>query len=164
MAIFQQKLLKAEFLDAVTNLQDDLLKLGTAPYGPKVYDYAIKFFTVLRNFKQKNNVNKLFYDISDKLSQQSLAIFLFNARLNEQLRAKNNEEITLDKIYLQNNVFSLKELREKPNQPIVQINIQQALTKTHNDLFRNTQSLLYDLKHPNKLVLKIAGYKNQKTR
>lgn len=115
MSIFQNAANRAQFLDTIAELQETLIKIDKAPYGDDVYRYAICFFTVLKNFEKKYNLDKIFFTETDRLSTKSLGIFLFKRWLQEHVRVKNNEKITLGKIYLSNPAISMQDLAQNKN-------------------------------------------------
>lgn len=79
MSVLQNAANRAEFLDAIEELQETLMKIDEAPYGDDVYRYAICFFTVLKNFEKRYNTDKIFFTETDRLSKKSLGIFLFKS-------------------------------------------------------------------------------------
>jgi hypothetical protein len=163
MAFFRQALVRAEFLDAISELKDNLLKLGSVPYDSKVYDYALRFFTILKQFDNEYKIDRFFFETSDKLSQQALSIFLFRNWIRTHIRVPYKDEITLNKVYLSSEHFSLKDYQDRPDQPVVQKNIQDDLIQMRNKFLKNIEIVSTNTKRPNNLVLKIAGYQNQKS-
>ncbi len=161
MSIFQNAANRAQFLDAIAELQETLIKIDEAPYGDDVYRYAICFFTVLKNFEKKYNLDKIFFTETNRLSTKSLGIFLFKKWLQEHVRVKNNEKITLGKIYLSNPAISVQNLAQNKNKPLTWLNMKNDLDKMRNLVLSHITSVQYDLKRPSNIILRLAGYKNQ---
>lgn len=164
MKLFQEAANTALFLDGLSELQENLLKMGDVPSDGKVYNYAVCFFTVLKNFTTRYKIDKIFWEASNRLSEQSMGIFVFKNWMNVHVRAEKNEKITMDKIYLSNPYVSLQDYATCPNQVIEQMNIKNYLTKVRNKTLLQISNILASVKRPNNLVLKIAGYNNQKIR
>ncbi|MBR3782773.1 MAG: hypothetical protein IKL14_05320 [Alphaproteobacteria bacterium] len=161
MSVLQNAANRAEFLDAIEELQETLMKIDEAPYGDDVYRYAICFFTVLKNFEKRYNTDKIFFTETDRLSKKSLGIFLFKSWLHKHVRVKNNEKITLSKIYLSNPVISMQDLAQNKNKSLTWLNMKNDLDKMRNLILSHIASVQTDLRRPSNIILKLAGYKNQ---
>lgn len=161
MSVLQNAANRAEFLDAIEDLQETLMKIDEAPYGDDVYRYAICFFTVLKNFEKRYNTDKIFFTETDRLSKQSLGIFLFKSWLHEHVRVKNNEKITLSKIYLSNPAISMQDLAQNKNKSLTWLNMKNDLDKMRDLILSHIASVQTDLRRPSNIILKLAGYKNQ---
>lgn len=163
MQFFQNSVKTAEFLDALQELKRDLLTLGDVPANERVYDYALNFFSTIKNFSWKYNIDNWFSVYSKKPSRNSMLIFYFNSWTKMHIRVPYKDKITLDKIYLSNDLVSLKSHQANPNQIIELLDIKKSLSNTRKIFLKTLESLEEDIKRPNELTLLLSGYYRNKT-
>ena len=116
---------------------------------------------MLKNFEKKYNLDKIFFTETNRLSTKSLGIFLFKRWLQEHVRVKNNEKITLSKIYLSNPAISMQDMAQNKNKPLTWLDMKNDLDKMRNLVLSHIASVQNGLKRPSNIILKFAGYKNQ---
>ena len=165
MIMLKKSLAKAEFLDFVFNLEQQIINLGSVPHNKDVYEYALRFFSVLKKIEDKCNMENMFFLFEkENTSTAVYDLLMLKYWVRNNVGVNSNNKITLDNIFPLNGYISLKEYQEKDAQPLVQKEIHDCLVKKHKEILGSINMLRSEVKRPKNMILQFAEYKLQKNR
>lgn len=166
---FEKSTKKVQMLDSLASMQQSLRSLGSIPNDIRIYDYAVHFFNIIAQFQDKHPDISILKNDKNKESIASLAKHISNAGREPYgwVRAKKNQPVTLDNLYLGNvaGLWTMPAAKFKsiPDDKYVQDNIQAQLRgfiKSHREPMMDLiGKITRETKKPNNIFFRLFGAK-----
>ena len=154
---------KIKLLDALKQMRNDLEQLGLVPTGREVYDYALRFFSIIVNFQDNYNIDtKLLHDTQEDAKYLVEYINITGRRFDGFVRAKPGEPVTSENIYIGAPKYSIspkalsffKEYKDTRIQNIIQDRLTNYIRACRSQMLASLTRIVKFNKKPNNFIIR----------